>query len=136
MEGISPTLALAALVLGLAGHPHDGAGNPRQQSEHEQPLDFECAGLAIVVPGVDGVASQTNYGRFDGESKALRFAAIPSRPNETRSVARTGSMLALGDPPPEAPVPSGDIGALYHVPAQSASGVEDGSGCDSLAPIP
>jgi hypothetical protein len=136
MEGISPTLALAALVLGLAGHPHDGAGNPRQQSEHEQPLDFECAGLAIVVPGENGVASPSDYGRFDDRLPAPRFVAIPSRPNETRPAARTGSMLALGDPPPEAPVPNGDIGALYHAPAQSASGVEDGSGCDSLAPIP
>jgi hypothetical protein len=136
MEGISPTLALAALVLGLAGHPHDAAENPRQQSEAEQPLDFECAGLAIVVPGETGSVSSSDYGLLDGELQVPKLAAIPTRPNETRPVALEGSVLALKEPAPEGTAPSDDIGALFDIPAQAPLAAEDGSGCDSFAPKP
>ena len=136
MEGISPTLALAALVLGLAGHPHDQAENPRQQSEVEQPLDFECAGLAIVVPGDGSSVPSSDYSRPNGEFPVPKLAAIPTRPNETRPVALEGSVLALKEPTLDASAPSDDIGALFDIPAQAPLAAEDGSGCDSLAPKP
>jgi hypothetical protein len=133
MEGISPTLALAALVLGLAGHPHDEAENPRQQSETEQPLDFECAGLAIVVPGEDGSLSSSGYSLPRGDRPVPKLAAIPTRPNETRPVALEGSVLALKDPASDGTAPN-NIGALFDIPAQAPLAAENGSGCDSLAP--
>jgi len=136
MEGISPTLALAALVLGLAGHPRDQAENPRQQSEAEKPVEFECAGLAIVLPGVSSSMSSSDYSRSNGELPVPKLAAIPTRPNETRPVALEGSVLALKEPTLDGSAPKDDIGALFDIPAQAPLAAGDGSGCDSLAPKP
>ena len=136
MEGINPTLALAALVLGLAGHPRDAAENAHGKAGAEQPVTFECAGLAIVISG-EGAAAAHAAGP---PAMPPSFVAIPTRPNQTYSAALKGSVLAPGDPVAKTR-PSGadtdlDAGALLDFARQSPGGLHDQSGCDSLLPKP
>lgn len=49
MDGINPTLAFAALFLGLSGHPHEAAPDLQQQAAITLPADFGCAETAAVV---------------------------------------------------------------------------------------
>ncbi|HET6621456.1 MAG TPA: hypothetical protein VFG64_16090 [Dongiaceae bacterium] len=139
VEGISPTLALAALVLGLAGHPRDAVENARGQAGIEPPVIFECAGMAIVIPG-NGDAADTRAAAPPAIPSS--FVAIPTRPNQTYSAALKGSVLAPGDPVAKTR-PSGadtdtdlDAGALLDFAEQSPGGLHDESGCDSLLPKP
>jgi hypothetical protein len=137
MEGINPTLALAALVLGLAGHPRDAAENAHGRAGAQQPVTFECAGLAIVIPGEGGTADAHAAGP---PAIPPSFVAIPTRPNQTYSAALKGSVLAPGDPVAKTR-PAGfdtglDTGALLDFAEQSPGGVHDESGCDSLLPKP
>ena len=137
MEGINPTLALAALVLGLAGHPRDAAENGHERARAEPPVTFECAGMAIVIPGEGGAADAR---AAEPAPIPPSFVAIPTRPNQTYSAALEGSVLAPGDPVAKTR-PSGagtdlDAGALLDFAEQSPGGLNDESGCDSLLPKP
>jgi hypothetical protein len=136
MEGINPTLALAALVLGLAGHPRDAAENGHERARAEPPVTFECAGMAIVIPGEGGADTHA----AGPPAIPPSFVAIPTRPNQTYPAALKGSVLAPGGPVAKTR-PSGadtdlDTGALLDFAEQSPGGLNDESGCDSLLPKP
>lgn len=49
MDGINPTLAFAALFLGLSGHPREAAPDLQQQAAITLPADFGCAETATAV---------------------------------------------------------------------------------------
>lgn len=52
MEGISPTLALAALFFGMTGHPHDAVESATQKAEIVAPVELGCGGfLSGTIPG-------------------------------------------------------------------------------------
>ena len=134
MEGINPTLALAALVLGLAGHPRDAAESAHGRAGVQQPVTFECAGLVIVIPGEGGTADAHAAGP---PAIPPSFVAIPTRPNQTYSAALKGSVLAPGEPVAKTrPDADLDAGALLDLAGQPSGGAHDESGCDSLRPKP
>lgn len=60
MDGINPTLAFAALFLGLSGHPRDAAPDLQQQAAISLPADFGCAETvtAVAVPPAMPVGGQ------------------------------------------------------------------------------
>ncbi len=49
MDAINPTLAFAALFLGLSGHPREAAPDLQQQAAITLPADFGCAEIATVA---------------------------------------------------------------------------------------
>lgn len=67
MDGINPTLAFAALFLGLSGHPREAAPDLQQQAAIILPADFGCAetAAAVAVPPAAPVGSQL---MLDGEA--------------------------------------------------------------------
>jgi hypothetical protein len=48
MDGINPTLAFAALFLGLSGHPRDAAQDHRMESAFLLTGAYDCAEFATV----------------------------------------------------------------------------------------
>lgn len=48
MDAINPTLAFAALFLGLSGHPREAPEDVQHQAAIVLPGDFGCADLAAV----------------------------------------------------------------------------------------
>lgn len=59
MDGINPTLAFAALFLGLSGHPRDAAEDQQVQSAFLLTGAYECAEFSTVsaVPPAEPVGT-------------------------------------------------------------------------------
>ena len=64
MDGINPTLAFAALFLGLSGHPREAAPDP-QQAAIVVPADFGCLALTTAADVPPAVPAGDPLG-FDG----------------------------------------------------------------------
>lgn len=72
MDGINPTLAFAALFLGLSGHPHEAV--PQQQAAIVLPADFGCAAMttaADVPPAIPAGASLSFEGSAEDQDPAF-----------------------------------------------------------------
>ncbi len=69
MDGINPTLAFAALFLGLSGHPREATPDLNQQAAISVPADFACATMAISadVPPAIPAGGPLTFGSLDEE---------------------------------------------------------------------
>lgn len=69
MDGINPTLALAALFLGLSGHPREAAPDLQQQAAIALPADFGCAAVAVSadVPPANPAGEPLAFDSLDEE---------------------------------------------------------------------
>lgn len=121
MDGINPTLAFAALFLGLSGHPRDVAEQP-VEPEHTQnweapaPTDqqigylVDCPGTAVAADDKNAPTAPQGFG-----------------PLQDHKVALTGSVLMVEPHPAETPSISSDLsGEILH----------DQDDCGELAPQP
>lgn len=118
MDGINPTLAFAALFLGLSGHPRDAAPppvEPEQTKNWEAPAPadqqigylFDCPD---TVAAADDADATKNFG-----------------PLQDHEIALASSALTLQPGAPEAPSMPGELsGEIF----------QDQSGCDELVPQP
>ena len=121
MDGINPTLAFAALFLGLSGHPRDVAEQPvapEQTKNWEAPAPtdqqigylYDCPGVAFAVDDTGAPIAPKDFG-----------------PLKDPDVALASSFLTLD--PDTAETPS--------MPGELSSGIfQDPSGCGELVPQP
>jgi len=119
MDGINPTLAFAALFLGLSGHPRDVAEQPVEAEhssawQHSGPLDqqvgylFDCPAAAIVMDGAE-------------------TPVAPQGPFQDQQVALAGSILTIAPETADAPsAPRWLSDEILH----------DDDRCSELAPQP
>jgi hypothetical protein len=118
MDGINPTLAFAALFLGLSGHPRDVAEQPAQPEhttnwESPAPTDQQI-GYLVDCPGTAVAAHDEN-------------APAGFGPLQDRKVALTGSVLVLEPHAAKTPSISSDLSSeIFH----------DQDGCGELTPQP
>ena len=99
MDGINPTLAFAALFLGLSGHPRDVAEQPVEAEhssawQHAGPLDqqvgylFDCPAAAIVMDGEEIPAAP--HGLFQDQRVALAGSILTIAPEAADVSAAPG----------------------------------------------
>jgi len=121
MDGINPTLAFAALFLGLSGHPRDVAQIP-VEPEHSVAWQFsgssdqqvgyliDCPAVTIAMDGQELPTATQVFGRFQDQRVAL-----------------AGSILTIGPGIADAPSAPGWLsGEIFH----------DDDRCGELAPQP
>lgn len=121
MDGINPTLAFAALFLGLSGHPRDVAQQPAPADlstawAQVSPADaqvsylFDCPGVSIAMEGEDAPAAPRAAGLFQDQRMAL-----------------AGSLLSAGPTGDDTPASPGWLsGEIFH----------DTGNCGELVPQP
>lgn len=120
MEGITPTLAFAALFFGLSGHPQDKAQPIQQAARHEQlqTVDYRvwtkvpCANFANAAGGPDSWVNVLEHGT------ALASATL-GEPTEP---------AAAGDPFAD------EIRMLFEEPILAYDDGDAESGCGAAAP--
>lgn len=121
MDGINPTLAFAALFLGLSGHPRDVAEQPAQPErttnwEFPAPTDqqigylVDCPGTAVAAHGEGAPTAPKGFG-----------------PLQDHEIALTGSVLMVEPHPADTPSISSDLSSeIFH----------EQDGCGELTPQP
>lgn len=121
MDGINPTLAFAALFLGLSGHPRDVAEQPVEPEhtnswESPAPLDqqigylFDCPGAAVAVDDQSTPLVPQDFG-----------------PRQDHQVALASSVLTLDPRAAETPSIPGELsGEIF----------QDQDACGEIAPQP
>jgi hypothetical protein len=121
MDGINPTLAFAALFLGLSGHPRDVAEQPVEPEQTKNweapgPSDqqigylFDCPGAAVAFDDQDAPIAPQGFG-----------------PLRDQKIALASSVLTLESDTTETPSMPGELsGEIF----------QDQDGCAELAPQP
>lgn len=101
MDGINPTLAFAALFLGLSGHPRDVAESPvetdhaetrQYQAPSSQPFGslFDCPGTAIATDGWGTPPASRDFGLFEDHRMALAGSMLIADPGATEASSGPG----------------------------------------------
>jgi len=91
MDGINPTLAFAALFLGLSGHPRDAAEPPAQPEQTKTweipaPTDqqigylYDCPGVAIAVDDMGTPIAPKDLGPLQAPEMALASSVLTLEP--------------------------------------------------------
>ena len=119
MDGINPTLAFAALFLGLSGHPRDVQPVEPEQTKNWQapaPSDqqigylSDCRGGAVAVDDQGAPVAPKDFG-----------------PRQDHEIALASSVLTLEPGAPETPPMPGELsGEIF----------QDQGGCGDLTPQP
>jgi len=124
MDGINPTLAFAALFLGLSGHPRDVAEQPVEPDQTKNweapgPTDlqigylFDCPNAAVAADGTD---APKGFG-----------------PLQDHEIALASSVLTLEPDAAEAPSTPDEFSDDI---LQGQDGLQSQDGCGELVPQP
>jgi hypothetical protein len=103
MDGINPTLAFAALFLGLSGHPRDVAEQPVEPDqtnirESASPSDlqigylFDCPVTAAAVDKQDAPIGPQDPGPFQDHRIALASSVLTLGPGAAETPAMAGEL--------------------------------------------
>lgn len=103
MDGINPTLAFAALFLGLSGHPRDVAEQPVESEQTKNweapaPTDqqigylFDCPDTVMAADDADAPMAPKDFGPLQDHEIALASSVLTLEPDAEQAPSMPGEL--------------------------------------------